>query len=541
MGRPISSESLRARGAVWLGLLLILVFNGCIRWHLREMPLERDEGEYAYAGQLLLQGIPPYAIAWNMKFPGVYFAYAGLMAMFGESPPGVHLGLMLVTSISTLLVFFIGRELMNAAGGLMAAAFFTLLSALPFAYGLASHATHFVVLFVCAGIFCLLRGEKHKPLLWTFISGLAFGSAILMKQHAVMFVAAAFIWVAWCAAARGKNPVLSGSVFFGGIAIPLLLTFALLALAGVWNRFDFWTIQYAREYVSIFPLRSVPRQFADGFGPVFHSGIWVWFLGVGGIGLVFLPSPFRRAAFPGAGLFLAGLAAACPGFYFRGHYFLMAMPGLALLNAALLLAVAGWLKKISQIQFLKILPACLFLIIAGDLLIRNAEIWFRLTPLEVTRRLYGFSPFPESPEIARYLAAHTKPDETIAVLGSEPQIFFLAHRRSASGYIYVYPLTEPQPLAPVMRQEFKNEIESARPEYVVQVNILSSWCSAVVPRDTEKILDDFQKWWGNYSQNYRLAGVVDMAAGQPSEFFWDEQMSGRTNTQPAAISIYQRK
>ena len=24
------------------------------------MPLERDEGEYAYAGQLILQGIPPY-------------------------------------------------------------------------------------------------------------------------------------------------------------------------------------------------------------------------------------------------------------------------------------------------------------------------------------------------------------------------------------------------------------------------------------------------------------------------------------------------
>ncbi len=124
----------------------------------------------------------------------------------------------------------------------------------------------------------------------------------------------------------------------------------------------------------------------------------------------------------------------------------------------------------------------------------------KLTPFEINRKLYGFSPFPESPEIARYLAVHTKPDDTIAVLGSEPQIYFLAHRHSASGYIYVYPLTEPQPLGPVMRQEFKNEIEKATPEYIVYVDVLSSWCSAVVPGQTEKILDDFQKWWGDYSQ-----------------------------------------
>jgi len=93
------------------------------------MPLERDEGEYAYAGQLILQGIPPYQLAWNMKFPGVYFAYAALMSVFGQSPQGVQLRLILVTSASLVLVFLIGHELMNLAGGLMASVFFTLLAA----------------------------------------------------------------------------------------------------------------------------------------------------------------------------------------------------------------------------------------------------------------------------------------------------------------------------------------------------------------------------------------------------------------------------
>ena len=50
------------RSTRWLAFALVFVvlflFAG-IRWRLRDMPLERDEGEYAYAGQLILQDIPP--------------------------------------------------------------------------------------------------------------------------------------------------------------------------------------------------------------------------------------------------------------------------------------------------------------------------------------------------------------------------------------------------------------------------------------------------------------------------------------------------
>jgi len=525
--------------AIWLLLLLVLAVNFAIRWRLRDLPLERDEGEYAYAGQLLLQGIPPYQLAWNMKFPGVYFAYAGLLAVFGESAAGIHCGLIFVTSLSTLLVFLIGRKLLNPLGGLMAAAFFTWLSALPFAYGLAGHATHFVVLCVCLGMFGLLRKEKSQPLFWLGLAGVAFGLAILMKQHAVVFALAAAAWLGWQMFRNKIKSFLPGAVFLAGVAAPLLLTFALLAWAGVWERFNFWTMQYARQYVSIFPLAAAPTQFVAGFGPVFNDGVWIWLLGSAGLGLLF--TAYRPMVKVSAGWLFAGLVAACPGFYFRGHYFLMAMPALALLNAALLLALADWLEKFPQIRMLKILPAVLFCLVTGDLLVRNAGIWFQLTPLEVSRRLYQFNPFPESPVIARYLAAHTQPDDTIAVLGSEPQLFFLAHRHSASGYLYVYPLTEPQPLAPVMRAEFKQEIENARPKYVVQVNALASWRTLILPGETDQILADFDQWWTAYATNYQLVGQVDLAEDQPTAFYWDEQLSVRTNPLPANLSIFRRK
>src|SRR5947209_20527367 len=74
--------------------LAIIVFGVilAIRIGLLGIPLERDEGEYAYAGQLMLQGIPPYKLAYSMKFPGTYAAYALTLSIFGQNIPGIHLG-----------------------------------------------------------------------------------------------------------------------------------------------------------------------------------------------------------------------------------------------------------------------------------------------------------------------------------------------------------------------------------------------------------------------------------------------------------------
>ena len=66
-------------------LLLVLLFFGLIRLRLLHFPLERDEGEYAYSGQLILQGIAPYQLSYSMKLPGTAAAYALFMAIFGLS------------------------------------------------------------------------------------------------------------------------------------------------------------------------------------------------------------------------------------------------------------------------------------------------------------------------------------------------------------------------------------------------------------------------------------------------------------------------
>src|ERR1051326_6538016 len=95
----------------WIILAVVIVVVAFVRIHLLAIPLERDEGEYAYAGQLMLQGIPPYRLAYNMKFPGVYAAYALIMWIFGQPIVASPLVFFIETFATILFFFFIGGRL----------------------------------------------------------------------------------------------------------------------------------------------------------------------------------------------------------------------------------------------------------------------------------------------------------------------------------------------------------------------------------------------------------------------------------------------
>src|SRR5215469_13273535 len=141
----------------WILLAVVVAVVVFIRIHFLTIPLERDEGEYAYAGQLMLQGIPPYRLAYNMKFPGVYAAYALIMWIFGQTSISIHLGLLIVNIANIVIVFLIARRLIGLIAGIAAAASYTILSASPSVLGLAAHATHFVMLPTLLAALVLLK------------------------------------------------------------------------------------------------------------------------------------------------------------------------------------------------------------------------------------------------------------------------------------------------------------------------------------------------------------------------------------------------
>jgi hypothetical protein len=179
-------------------------------------------------------------------------------------------------------------------------------------------------------------------------------------------------------------------------------------------------------------------------------------------------------------------------------------------------------------------PAIVFA--AGFILALYAQRaeFFQLNAQQVVRRQYGGNPFPEAVEFGKYIREHSEADAKIAVLGSEPEICFYAQRRSATGYIYTYPLMEEQKYASRMQQEMMDEVEAAKPEYLVGVLVAQSWLQR--PGSDTAILAWAQKY---IAEHYRVVGVADIALA--TTYRWDEQAEGYIPRSNYSMILYKRK
>jgi len=523
----------------WAALLLILGFAAFVRIRLIDLPLERDEGEYAYAGQLLLQGIPPYDIAYNMKLPGTYAAYALIMGIFGQTTGGIHLGLIVINSLNIVLVYFLGRSLFGRICGVVGAASFALLSLSDSVFGLAAHATHFVTLFATAGALCLwhyMRNARPGLLFW---SGLLMGISFLMKQQAIFFVAFGAVMVLVHEFKRPspqmRNVVLRAALFGVGAALPFFIACILLAFAGVFPRFWFWTFSYARQYASFIPYSLGLLYLEHEILNLLRSAPVLWILFVVACVFVWLHARERQAALFAGALLCAAFASACPGLFFREHYFIPMLPAVGIFLGAAVQIISD--QDLTGRKFKWETGATVVLLLGafGQAVLRHQALFFHLSPDAAARYIYGNNPFPESPQIARYIREHSKPEDRIAVLGSEPQIYFYSRRHSATGYIYIYPLMEPQKYAATMQGEMIAQIETARPEFIVFVNVPASWLAQ--PNSSRAIFSWVEGFCPRY---YRSVGLVETGYKEASIPRWGDRAVAAIPRSDTFVRVFQR-
>ncbi len=472
-------------------LAFILLAAALIRLRLLPIPLERDEGEYAYAGQLMLQGIPPYSLASNMKLPGTYAAHAVIMALFGETIAGIHFGLLLVNAAAILLVFVLGKRLFGAvagvAAGVAAAAAYASLSVSPAVGGTASHATHFVALCALAATVLLIRRPGAA-----FWPGVLYGLAFLMKQHGIFFAVFGALYLL-----RRRSSLRTLATFVGAAILPYALTCLILWRAGVFPNFWFWTVTYAREYASQVPLDVGVDNLIANLRDICVDSPALWLIALLGSFFLIGRREFQpRAVFTLAFLALS-FATACPGLLFREHYFITMLPAIALL--------AGVAAQSAAALAGNRLPYVLFAAAVIFPFVSQRDFYFSMPPDQAARAIWGDeNPFPEAIPAAAYIRAHTAPGTAIAVLGSEPEIYFYSHRHSATNYIYMYGLMEPQPYALKMQNDVIRDIETARPEYIVDVDSSYSWL--IRDNSPTRIFD----WWDSYqASHYQLAESID--------------------------------
>lgn len=510
-----------------------------VRLRLLFLPLERDEGEFAYIGQLILKGIPPFTHAYSMKLPGVSLVYALFMALFGQTPAGIHSGLLIINLVSIFLLYLLAKRLFDHHAALYSCVSYAILSLSGSVLGVSAHATHFVVLFSLAGFILLLRAFERERAALLFFSGICFGLAFAMKQHAALFLISAVVYLVWRVVKTegldSKDRLAGISLFLFGAVIPYALIVLWVVKSGSFDDFWFWTVRYAREYTSTPPLEAGWGHFVNAFGNI--AKLQLPLLLFAGVGFVALCRKGRCAdRFFLSSFILFSLISISPGMIFREHYFVMLLPAVSILagsginSAELLFKTSKLARHASLVQYLLLIATL------GYVVYQERDCFFSLSPQEVSRTMYGANPFPEASQIANFIKNNTQPDDRIAVLGSEPEIYFLSDRSSATGYIYTYEMMQNQPYAERMQSQLTREVEASRPSCIVFVNVPSSWALG------ESSFKSVLHWSDSYIANsYDLVGVIDIIDPKTTRYVWGNEAVKYLPVSEAFVSVFKRK
>jgi hypothetical protein len=495
----------------WLLLGLVVVAAGLIRVRLRNVPFERDEGEYAYEGQLILSGAAPYWLLNTQKLPGTHLVYAVSMAVFGQTIAGARAFLLLATGGTCVGIFLLARRLFAAPAALAGAAAYAVLSLSTELLGPFGHATHFVAFFGVWGLVALLRALDREGVARCLVPGFLLGLAILMKQHGVVFLVCAAVWIA-VGPSRTKARKLGALLL--AAAIPGAVLGIWLLLSGTFGRFWFWVVRYGASYGTLEGLPEGWRNLVSTTSRFLPQAALLWLLAACGALLLLTRRFSSEIRWRLATFAVLSFLGVCPGLYFREHYFLLFLPAAALLVAAACEA-AGAIPSAGR----ALVPA-LIVLACAQALWSQREVFFQAAPDEVSRLVYGPDLFPESVEIGRYLRGHTRPGDELVVFGSEPQILFYAGRRSATGFVFMYPLMEAHRFAHEMQEAMIREVEARRPAYCVLVKTPTSWLERP---DSDQTMQD---WAVRYlNEHYALAGQV-VVSDRGTRYLWDAAAAG---------------
>jgi hypothetical protein len=305
--------------------------------------------------------------------------------------------------------------------------------------------------------------------------------------------------------------------------------------SGAFDKFWFWTITYASKYTSEMTFKDGMTTLGNTFKSIWKEFAPFWILFILGAVLTFLSDLTKKQKWLAIMLTIFAFMTISTGLFFRRHYFITFLPAVTLLGGIALYYFSALLSRSWKSKLVVYLPFIVFGLLMMVVLAQGKDLFFNLSPNEISKARYGANPFPESIEIAKYIKANSAETDKIAVLGSEPQIFFYADRRSASGYIYTYSLVEKQPYNEQMQQEMIAEIEASQPAWFVYCPISASWLRQDGTPGT------IFSWIKSYTNaHYEVRGVIDVFNDR-AVYKWDADAVNYQPTSTQHMFVYKRR
>jgi 4-amino-4-deoxy-L-arabinose transferase-like glycosyltransferase len=493
----IKREIHNLRWSHWLSFLGLAALFAALRWNNYDAPLIRDEGEYAYAAQLLLQGATPYQHAFIQKPPGVIYSYALADLFLPQHFWSVRLLAYLFVALATVLLGFIARWEFGKGFALPAMWLMTPMILMPGIdqYNVNTEMFMLLPLLATVAVCSYNRRHGHKNGHW-FAAGFFAAVTLLYKYTALPIVA--FVFLTWLFETYRSSRKITGvlkalTLFIAGGISASVLELGYFAMHGAIREFWECTITFNHYYVASGTF--TPANLWSRLEMFWHAW-WVLFL----IPCAILLQPRRRVRF-WVGIFLCSIVAIGGAGYLQ--YYIPMMPFWALLSAVgirtLASKISSWKPKAAPYV------ANVFTAIAVLLVIRPDAPWMFMSRQQFSEnKMLGVFPFIEAKLVGDKVAELSSSNDFVFVAGSEPEILVYAQRFSPTRFITSYALMIPTSVAARYQHEAIGDLEQNPPKIIVFPQSGYSWMrQSNTPPDFVNFLGSF------LAQHYeRVCGYV---------------------------------
>lgn len=493
-----------------LAILLLFLF---IRIGFRDIPIERDEGSYAYMGHLLLQGGTPYLDFYEMKPPGLFYSYALLSGLSGGDLGWMHVWVALLLLAGGLFLYDLARRWLDEGAGAVAVLAYAALTLTAYASGFSIQAEHLVGFFALAGLWALTRGLQSGRSRFILLGGILLCYGLLVKQNGLFFALLAITLVP--AYHKVENPtqwlgntLRDGGWLAAGALIPATLFGVILGLQGALPEFWFWNVEYPRSYTSTIPWEMGRNLLANGLKKMYAEQPAFWVLGGAGTLMVWLTRLAAWKKWAVTGFVLMAALSVTPGKRFYGHYFLHFFPALALGAGAAVHVLGRWLEPLLGRMLRMVLAPLAALILLGATIAAQDAYYFRPNFTRILRSTYGSNPFPESRQLADYLNRIYQPGDGLVVFGSEPQIYAYTLAEAPTRHHFMGFLVKGHPREAEWQEEVIANVQADPPKYAVWVQHPLTWLPR--PEADQKVI----QWaWQLIRRDYTPIGWYDQTGG----------------------------
>ena len=518
-------------------LAIIIAVYAFIRFRMKDVPLERDEGSYAYICQLLLDGKIPYVDFYEMKLPALYYLYALIVKLTGASAGGLHIGMMLICLLTSVLVYYTTKNLFRHEAAIVGALAYSAFSLSFYFFGFTAQAEHLVNFQIILAYFFLSRAYLDDKWYWWLLAGLVFSNAVFTKQAGATFALGYLLIMAMAVKKNHDNDYLKNAmqpILYSAIGSMIVVGFwvCLMYAYGVLDEMIFWVMDFPKGYTQLFTWDTRKEIFYDNLSTIFSNYPLLWIIGF--VGLIFgiIKSQTRLAAVFAVSLIISAIISVMPGYYFYPHYWLFFSIPIAFV-ASFGMSMLLDLIKNGKTTFLTISITIMSVIIifASDLA-KNKKYYFSNKVDKISKNAYGINPFVECKEIAEYLAKKSKKGDELVVMGSEPQINFYTGMRSPTRHFFMGFLTKGRIEEAEWTAEAKKDIETKKPRFFVHVTHPFSWAYV------DGVKTDLFDWsMAHAREYYNLIGIADLK-NTGTIYAWDDQVNNYPPANPGDMRIF---